>query len=169
MRKAFDFLSTLATLAVLTYVAFSTYQTRREHKALTTAASESFAKRRIDGVAIAHALPVLDERNLVIAVSPDCHFCRQSAPFFRSVVSVGKGRAKLRVYFLFPVNTNDEVARLFLANLKTPGGAIVKADFEKLGIAGTPTVTLIDQGAHVVGHWVGLLDTKQQGEVLARL
>jgi len=169
MRKAYEILLTLATLAVLTYVAISTYQTRREHKSLTRAATQSFAKRPIDGVAIARALPLLHERNLVIAVSPGCHFCEQSAPFFRSIVNAGRDRDQLRVYFLFPANTDDEAARLFLANQQTPGATVVKADFEKLGIAGTPTVALIDNGSHVVGHWAGLLDAKQQGEVLASL
>lgn len=169
MRKAFEVLSTCATLAVLIYMAFSTYQTRREHKALTMAASNSFAKRPIDGVAMARALPLLDEKNLVIVVNPGCQFCEQSAPFFRSVVVAGQDRAKLRVYFLFPTNTDDEAAQLFLANQQTPGATIVKADFGKLGITGTPTVALIDQGAHVVGQWVGLLNAAQQSEVLARL
>lgn len=98
---------------------------------------------------------------LLLVLSTRCQHCRDSVPFYRKVVGLGRTSrldAGLVAVFAEPSN----VAKEFLdaAQLEVP--FVASADFNGLRVSGTPTVILVDSTGRVARAWTGRLS--QEGE-----
>jgi thioredoxin-related protein len=120
--------------------------------------------------ALAAMMPAGADRALVIAVSPLCHFCNESLPFYKQLVDRrNQTRSAVKVIAAVP-NAQaraDELAA-FRAGGVLPDG-VVAADFNSLKVPGTPTLMLVDRNGRVLEVWVGKLEESRQKEVLKRL
>ncbi len=88
----------------------------------------------------------------MLALSTHCHFCTESAPFFR----VLRGRAdtkKLRLVAAFPETLEE--SRAYIANAGYSVDEIRQISLETVGVAGTPTILLLANDGLVSNIWRG--------------
>jgi thioredoxin-related protein len=122
-------------------------------------------------------VPAGSNRALVVAVSPGCHFCNDSIPFYKNLIDQ-RNQKNSAVKFIAAVPTNekpDEAQKLVAEESQkfAGGGAqpdgMVNIDFAAIKVPGTPTLMLVDNTGKVLDVWVGKLDPKGEQEVLKTL
>lgn len=101
--------------------------------------------------------------SLVLVVSTECHFCRESLPFYKQLTA--KTRGRVNVVAVLPQAQAE--AQKFLSGAGVETDKIVTATPDALGVRGTPTVLLVDGSGKVKQAWVGRLDPKGQENLLA--
>jgi len=100
---------------------------------------------------------------MLVVVREGCHFCTESAPFYRRL-SAETRNTRVRVVFLLqPQETQDTK---YLDTLVAPTVERQHADFGRMNIRGTPTLILVDQKGAVVRAWEGKLTASEEKEVL---
>ncbi|HEY2391991.1 MAG TPA: hypothetical protein VGK22_12540 [Candidatus Angelobacter sp.] len=105
-------------------------------------------------------------KSMVLALSTTCHFCTESAGFYRELAKECQKR-NVRTVAVLPQPVNE--ARLYLANEGVSVDEIVSSPLADLQVAGTPTLLLVDQGARVRGAWYGKLPETSEKDVIAGL
>jgi hypothetical protein len=115
-------------------------------------------------------VPAGADRALVIAVSPLCHFCNESLPFYKQLVDRrNQSHSGVKVIAAVPnANARAEELKKFEDGGVEPDG-VVEANFSSIKVPGTPTLMLVDHDGRVLGVWVGKLEESRQREVLQRL
>jgi thioredoxin-related protein len=115
-------------------------------------------------------VPAGTSRALVVAVSPGCHFCNESMPFYKQLLDQ-RNQKSSPVKFIAAVpfaEAKKEEAQKFASAGARPDG-LVQLDFAAVKVPGTPTLLLVDNNGEVLDVWVGKLDEDRQREVLAVL
>ena len=122
-------------------------------------------------------VPAGSNRALVVAVSPGCHFCNDSIPFYKNLIEQ-RNQKNSAVKFIAAVPTNEkpedaqklvaEETQKFTAGGAQPDG-MVNIDFAAIKVPGTPTLLLVDNTGKVLDVWVGKLDPKGEKAVLKTL
>lgn len=122
-------------------------------------------------------VPAGTNRALVVAVSPGCHFCTESIPFYKNLIDQ-RNQKNSPVKFIAAVPTHEqpEEARKLVAEetqMFTAGGAqpdsMVNLDFAAVKVPGTPTLLLVDNNGKVLDVWVGKLNASAEKKVLKTL
>jgi hypothetical protein len=106
-------------------------------------------------------------RTLVLALQTGCHFCTDSAPFYKELVKRQAGRQDLQLLAVLPQPVDQ--AKGYLNMLGVPIDNVRQSPLNNLGVVGTPTLLLVDNQGSVVNAWKGRLDDNRQREVLERL
>jgi thiol-disulfide isomerase/thioredoxin len=101
-------------------------------------------------------------RTVLLVLSSHCHFCSESAPFFRQL-SEKSGKA-FKIVAVLPEPVSE--ARDYLKREGVRVDQIRQVSLDKLGIAGTPTMLLVNGGGIVTQTWVGKLAPGEQGQAL---
>ena len=110
-------------------------------------------------------IPSLDwkqhRRTLVLALNTGCHFCEQSAPFYRSLSERQEhGGSDLDLVAVFP---NDPAqVRQFMSQESLRVRSVAAVPLEKLRVNATPTLILIGSDGRVERVWIGMLDPTEQ-------
>lgn len=120
--------------------------------------------------ALKGAVPAGASRALVVAVSPTCHYCNDSLPFYKHLVDERNSKGS-GVKFIAAVPTEDSKApesEKFTSAGVTPD-SVVHLDFSSIKVPGTPTLMLVDNNGKVLNVWVGKLDDGGEKEVLKTL
>lgn len=102
---------------------------------------------------------------LVLILSTRCHYCTESAPFFRALRE--KVGSNVKVVALLPQPVKE--AEAYLNNEGVHLDEVKQASLDKVGIAGTPTMLLVNHKGSVVDTWVGKLEPDKQSEALAAI
>jgi hypothetical protein len=100
-------------------------------------------------------------KTLVMAISSACHFCTDSAPFYRRVAETHSG---VQLVAVLP-QTVDEGAQ-YLRKLRFDVDKVVQAPLLTIDVSGTPTLMLVNADGAVIGKWVGQLSAAQEADVL---
>jgi len=121
------------------------------------------------GMSLKQSLPDVDwaanKRTLVLAISTQCHFCTESAPFFQRIQ---KERAKdVKLVAVLP-QTVDEGWK-YLEGEGVQVDDVKQAALNAIGVTGTPTLLLVDGKGTVAQVWEGKLQPDQEGGALAVL
>jgi len=120
--------------------------------------------------ALKQAVPAGASRALVVAVSPTCHFCNDSLPFYKHLVDQ-RNQQGSAVKFVAAVPNEEsrapETAKFTGAGVQPD--SVVPIDFSAIKIPGTPTLLLVDNNGKVLNVWVGKLDDRHEKEVLKTL
>ncbi|PYS23251.1 MAG: hypothetical protein DMF72_09800 [Acidobacteria bacterium] len=103
-------------------------------------------------------------RTLLLALSTHCHFCTESAPFFKQLKQ--RRTDDVRIVAVFPQPVDQ--AKPYLDKLDL-SFEIVQSSLDTLGISGTPTLLLIDRDGAVTESWVGRLSEIEAARVLAKV
>ena len=103
-------------------------------------------------------------QTLVLAISSGCHFCTESAPFYKTVVN-SKKDTRLVAILPQPV----EEGKNYLETLGVAVDEVRQMPLDKLGVHGTPTLLLVDSVGSVKDSWVGKLPPEREAGVLKRL
>jgi peroxiredoxin len=128
--------------------------------------SESYESVRVGEKLRVSNINQSQNKTLVLALSTNCHFCSESAPFYRNLLNRLEERG-VGVVALFP-QPRAEAAE-YLKKLDLPIANVQQADFRDIPVAGTPTLILVDQRSVVTNVWVGKLMSEEEGEVLSKL
>jgi hypothetical protein len=106
-------------------------------------------------------------RTLVLALQSGCHFCTDSAPFYKELVKRQAGQPNLQLVAVLPQPV--EQGRGYLNTLGVSIDNVRQDSLNNLGVSGTPTLLLVDNNGSVVNAWKGRLDGNREREVLERL
>jgi len=122
-------------------------------------------------------VPAGSNRALVVAVSPGCHFCNDSIPFYKNLIEQrNQKNSAVKFIAAVPASEKPEEAQQLVAEETqkfSAGGAqpdgMVNIDFAAIKVPGTPTLMLVDNTGKVLDVWVGKLDPKNEKRVLETL
>jgi hypothetical protein len=119
-------------------------------------------KLSLDGVDWAQ-----NKQTLLMVVSETCHYCTESADFYKRLAAERAARGDLRIVAVLP----QEVAagRAYLEKLGVAVDDVKKAPPGGLGVRGTPTLILADGAGSVTDSWSGKLPPDAEEAVLGRL
>ena len=103
-------------------------------------------------------------QTLVLAISSSCHFCTESAPFYRRLV---QSKGGTRVVAVLPQPIED--GREYLKRLGVSVDEVKQVGLDQIGVGGTPTLLLVDNSGVLKDSWVGRLPPEQETSVLNAL
>ncbi len=119
------------------------------------------------GASLKTKLPGVDwrknGRTLILAISTQCHFCTDSAPFFRALVAQADKNVKIVAVLPQPV----EAAEKYLSDEGVRVDQVTQFALGRMGVRGTPTLLLVNSAGIVTNVWVGELGPAQQSQVLS--
>lgn len=101
-------------------------------------------------------------RYVVIAMSPGCPFCSNSAPFYRQLVSRAARRPDVHIIALMPPNRDLDTA--YVRAERMTFTEFHYEPLEQFGIEGTPTLLVVDSAGRVVHSWEGQLNEAAQAD-----
>jgi len=104
-------------------------------------------------------------RTLILAISTGCHFCTDSAPFFKRIEKERPRDVKLVAVLPQPV----EEARKYLDGEGVHVDEVRQASPQSIGVAATPTLLLVDARGRVSDLWRGKLQPGDEEKVIAAL
>ncbi|MBA2621560.1 MAG: hypothetical protein H0U87_10210 [Acidobacteria bacterium] len=88
-------------------------------------------------------------KTLILALNKGCHFCNESAPFYKRLVeSVQNKNVKLIAVFLF----NIEESRTHLKEFGITGIDIKQSPLSALRVSGTPTLILTNEKGEITDY-----------------
>ena len=91
----------------------------------------------------------LRDRTLVLALSTSCHFCTESAPFYRALEKTKPPNVQLVA--ILPQEPDE--SRNYLTKRGLHLSDIAKASLASIGVNGTPTLILVDKNGLVKQSW----------------
>ncbi len=105
-----------------------------------------------------------NQQTLVLALSNSCHFCTESAPFYKRLA---QNKGQTRIVAVLPQSLED--GRAYLERLRVSVDEIRQLPLNKIGVNGTPTLLLVDSSGVVKNSWIGKLASDQEGSVFDAL
>jgi hypothetical protein len=106
-------------------------------------------------------------QTLVIALKDGCHFCAESAEFYRQLDKDGAVRKKTRFVAALPGSIPDSQVYLNRENVNVD--EIRQTDLRLIGVRGTPTLLLVNSEGLITQTWVGKLSAERESEVISAL
>jgi thiol-disulfide isomerase/thioredoxin len=103
-------------------------------------------------------------RTLVLALNSDCHFCQDSAPFYQKLAQAQQGTQDVAIVAVFP--NDPQAVRQLMKHEGLAVRSVPAVPLEKLGVAETPTLILVNSQGRVERTWFGLLTPREELEVL---
>ena len=92
---------------------------------------------------------------VILAMQIGCHWCENSAGYYHVLMAKYSQRG---VHFTVVMPQAVDQQTSFLTSLSLPVSDVRQVSFTKLSIVGTPTVFVLNDNAHVLGAWEGLLN-----------
>lgn len=105
--------------------------------------------------------------NIVLALQTGCHFCSESAPFYRTLLKGISNNQDVQVIAVLP-DSADESHR-YLKEEGIEPHVVVQSDLKSLGIRGTPTVVVADSNGKIAGVWEGKLSPQKEEQVFRQI
>lgn len=106
-----------------------------------------------------------DGHTLILAISTQCHFCKDSSPFYRTLTAQATNKVNIVAVLPQPAN----LGKKYLKDEGVRVDHVEQLTMGRIGVIGTPTLILADGNGVVRKVWVGALKPEQQREVLAAL
>jgi len=101
---------------------------------------------------------------LVLAVSTTCHFCTESAGFYKQLA---QHRGSIRIVAVLPQPVDE--GKRYLDGLGITVDDIKQASLSTINVTGTPTLILVNEDGKVSKTWIGKLDSQKEIEVLEKM
>lgn len=105
-------------------------------------------------------------RTVVLALQTTCHFCNESAPFYKRLAEETKGK-NIKLVAVFPTNVEDSARHL--TELGVTGFEVKQAPISALDASGTPTLIITNEKGEVTNFWIGKLPAEKETEVINQL
>jgi thioredoxin-related protein len=106
------------------------------------------------------------KKTLVMAISTRCHYCSESKPFYH-VLSEKAAASSTKLVAVLPDTTSESIA--YLVQDKIRVDQVIQSSLDRIKVAGTPTLLLVDSNGRVLNSWIGKLDSAREADVLASL
>lgn len=107
-----------------------------------------------------------NKKNMVLGLSTNCHFCTESAGFYRQLVQQCK-QDHVRTIALLPQPLS--AAQEYLKNEGVSVDEVRQAILPEIGIPGTPTLLIVGESGRVQNVWIGKLPEDSEKDVLSKL
>jgi hypothetical protein len=107
------------------------------------------------------------DKNVVLMLSNTCHFCTESAPFYKRLVQEQTQHGTFRLTAVLPQPVSD--GQKYLSGLGVEISEIKQLVPGAIRIQGTPTILLVNNAGVVTQEWLGKLTAEEENEVLSRL
>lgn len=101
-----------------------------------------------------------NEQTLVMAISSTCHFCTESAAFYRDI------RARTRIHTIAVLPQSVDEGTNYLSRLGVQVDQVLQAPLGSIDVSGTPTLLLVSRDGTVIRRWRGKLPADSEKEVL---
>jgi hypothetical protein len=134
------------------------YTQRQSDPRHTVALGSKFALKNVNWQA--------NGKNLVFAVSTTCHYCTESAGFYRKLVEECKQQ---HVHTVAVLPQPQAEAQAYLSGEGVDVDEIQRAPLSDLDIGGTPTLVLVNQSGVVKQVWQGKLPSEKEQDVVTKL
>jgi len=108
-----------------------------------------------------------NQRTLLLALSTNCRFCTESAPFYQRLAEARSRSANVKLLAVLPQELSE--SQKYLSDHGIIVDDIKQAMPSTIGVAGTPTLIMTDSDGIVTKSWVGKLPAEREGEVLSWL
>jgi hypothetical protein len=164
---------TLATVAVVAlFVVFGAIVLKLSSSSSSAASAQAESVLAPLPVGKQLTVPGVDwkggQRTLLLVLQKGCHFCSESAPFYRKLaLKVHQAKAPVQVVAVLPQDV--PVGQQYLLDLGIPMEHVASAPMQSLGVEGTPTLILVDPDGKIVDSWVGELVPERESQVMNRL
>jgi thioredoxin-related protein len=106
------------------------------------------------------------DKTLVLALSTSCHFCSESAPFYKKLAQQKAGRSDVRLIAALPQSVAD--AQKYLNEQGVQVDEVKQTALDNIYVKGTPTLMIVDRSGTVIESWVGKLPPQKEAEVMQR-
>lgn len=105
-------------------------------------------------------------KTLILALQTGCHFCNESAPFYKRIIETVKNK-NVKLVAAFP--TEIEESAKHLKELSLTNMEVKRSSLKSLQVSGTPTLILTNNKGEITDYWVGQLSPDKETEVLNKL
>jgi thioredoxin-related protein len=105
-------------------------------------------------------------KTLILALSTTCHFCNESAPFYRRLIENVKDK-NVKLVAVFPTET--EAGRAHLKELGLTNLEVKQSPLANMQVSSTPTLILTDENGEITSFWVGKLSPDKETEVINKI
>lgn len=105
-------------------------------------------------------------KSLVLALQTNCHFCNESAPFYKRVAELTQGK-NIRLVAVFPTDAAE--AKAHLSELGINGLEVIQSPLSSLQVSGTPTLLLTNDKGEITNFWIGKLSADRETEVINQI
>ncbi len=105
------------------------------------------------------------DRTVLLILSTRCHFCTDSAPFYKRLSTALRARSHNAGLIAVLPQANGESER-YLTGLGVTVDSIVQAPLLTTGVQGTPTILIVDKTGVIQRAWMGRLSAELEREVI---
>ncbi len=105
-------------------------------------------------------------KTLVLALQTSCHFCNDSAPFYKRLVQAVQNKP-VKLVAVFPSNVEESAAHL--KELGLTNMEVKQSSLDSLQVSGTPTLILTNEKGEITDYWIGKLTPDKETEVINKL
>jgi thioredoxin-related protein len=103
------------------------------------------------------------KKTLILALQAGCHFCADSAPFYKRLIENNKDK-NIKIVAVLPSSTQE--SEDYIKGLGIKDLEVKQASLGSLQVRGTPTLILANEKGEVINSWVGKLPDFKEEEVL---
>jgi hypothetical protein len=105
-------------------------------------------------------------QTLLLVLNSECHFCSESAPFYRDLLAAREPGTPVTRVVAIGVET-AETLQTYLARQQIAVDEVRTISPAQVKFRGTPTLLLLDRSGGVKGVWAGFLtDEKRKTEII---
>jgi hypothetical protein len=108
----------------------------------------------------------LSNQTVGLAISTECHFCSESAPFYQKLTKAALEKHD-RVIAVLPQGV--VLAKEYLGAKQVAVDDVLQSPLSQINVSGTPTLLLVDSKGKITASWVGKLSANRETEVLSKL
>ncbi len=105
-----------------------------------------------------------NRQTLILAISNNCHFCSESAPFYKKLA---QNKGDTHLVAVLPQSVEE--GRKYLERLGVSVDEVRQLSLDQIGVNGTPSLLLVDASGVVKNFWVGRLAPDQEATVMDAL
>ena len=107
-----------------------------------------------------------NKKTLLLVLSSSCHYCSESAPFYKRLAQQRIGR-DIQLVAVLPQATSE--GQKYLSKLGVSVDEIRQLPLDAIGVRGTPTLILVNNEGVVTESWEGELPADKELEVMRQL
>jgi len=105
-------------------------------------------------------------KTLILVLQKDCHFCTESAAFYKRLLESTHDK-NVKLVAVLP-NTLEE-GKAYLDKLGIANLEVKQSSMDNLQTSGTPTLILTNDKGEVTNFWIGKLPADKEQEVINQL
>jgi thioredoxin-related protein len=105
-------------------------------------------------------------KTLILALQAGCHYCTESAPFYKRLIQSAKDK-NIKLIAVLPSSVEESAD--YLDKLGINDLEIKQSTLASLQVRGTPTLILTNENGEIMNSWIGKLKTEKEDEVISKL